>query len=70
MKAGNLHPKGQVCYGMELAIRFAEWARSCHGTPSIEQIQAQFNVHRSTAYRWRHAWFAARGECPPKRKRS
>jgi hypothetical protein len=44
-----------------LALTVAK--RFLHRTPTLEELQAEFGMCRSTAYRWRGAILAAKGEC-------
>lgn len=58
----SLQPKVPgIAGGIELALRFVLWASDLHGEPTAEQISAQFAMSRSSGYRWRTAWRAARG---------
>lgn len=47
--------------GFELAMRFHLWASKRHQPLTWEAISAEFNVTRSTAYRWRAEYLAALG---------
>lgn len=45
---------------LEMAMRFALWASRQATSPEASDIQAEFNVSRATAYRWRAAYWEAR----------
>ena len=45
----------------EFSMRFALWCASLQTTPSVERIQARYQMSRATAYRWRAAWCHIQG---------
>lgn len=53
-------PQSVACARIFLALTVAK--RFLHRTPSLEELQAEFGMCRSTAYRWRGAILAAKGE--------
>jgi hypothetical protein len=46
----------------EFSMRFALWCASLQTTPSVERIQARYQMSRATAYRWRAAWCHVQGQ--------
>ena len=45
----------RIYLAMAIALRFGR------RTPSVEELEAEFGMSRSTAYRWRNAMAAAQG---------
>lgn len=43
------------------AVRIADAFPATQPPPTVKQLMSRFGMHRSTAYRWRAAFCAARG---------
>lgn len=52
-------PRNTMATGIFVACRLVEKYRN--RLPSIAELQSEFGMHRSTAFRWRAALAAARG---------
>lgn len=46
---------------LELSFRFMRWADGLGRVPRAEEIEREFHMHISNAYRWRNAWCDANG---------
>lgn len=57
----DTHTKHGYATAFELAIRFHLWCQSLRRTPTVEEIMRRWDIHRSTAYRWRDGYIAATG---------
>mgnify|MGYP001166065714 CR=1 FL=1 len=61
----SLSDKNATTGHVELCVRFALWADSLQQPPTPEQIVSRFSVSYATSYRWRNAYYAAKGYPPP-----
>ena len=52
-------PRGSTIVRMVVACRIADKYR--HRLPTVQELCADFGMHRATAYRWRAAMADARG---------
>lgn len=46
---------------LELSLRFIRWADALGHVPRAEEIEREFQMHISNAYRWRNAYCDASG---------